>query len=384
MAAYRSCGEIAAAKRAGTMTLILNNAEITGLLTMQDCLDRLDESYREMGLGRAGNRPRSDIYGPVHDSGRYIFKTMDGMLPRFEVAAIRLNSDVIRWQHGPHGLRKDKQPLAGGGKFCGLIMLFSTRNGEPMAIMPDGVIQQLRVACANALAAKYMAAKDAHVYALLGSGWQAAGQARAMATIRPLEEIRVYSPTKANRERLAGELAVELGITVKAVDTARAAVEGADIIGAATNSVTPVVEDAWVAPHAHVTCVKELELADGILERSALNVVHTRIGRPANYIIGKGDQPFYDHDPQDGLAEEFKKVRGTRRLRVDLEKLPDLGELVAGRVPLPSAGSLTCFVNVMGLGIQFAALGALACEKAKQKGMGREIPTDWLLESEHP
>jgi alanine dehydrogenase len=366
------------------MTLILNNAEITKLLPMKDCLARLDESYREMGLGRAGNRPRSDIYGPVHDNGRYVFKTMDGMLPRFEVAALRLNSDVIRWQHGPHGLRKDKQPTAPGGKFCGLIMLFSTRSGEPIAIMPDGVIQQLRVACTNALGAKYMAPANAATYALLGSGWQAAGQARAMAEVRPLREIRVYSPTEANRERLAAELKAELGIVVKAADSARAAVEGVDIVGMATNSVTPVVEDAWVAPHAHVTCVKELELGDGILERSALNVVHARIGRPANYIIGKGDHPFYDHDPQEGLADDLKKVRGTRRVGVDLEKLPDLGELAAGRVAPPPAGGLTCFVNVMGLGIQFAALGALACENAKARGVGREIPTDWLLETEHP
>ncbi len=250
--------------------------------------------------------------------------------------------------------------------------------------MPDGVIQRLRVACSNALAAKYMAPPDASVYALIGSGWQASGQALAMAAVRKLEEIRVYSPTRANRERLAGELASELGIKVTAADSARAAVTGADIVGMATNSVTPVVEDAWVAPHAHVTCVKELELGDGILERSALNVVHTRIGRPANYIIGKGEQPIYDHDPQDGLAAEFKGVRGTRRVGVDLETLPDLGELVAGKVKPPAGRALTCFVNVMGIGIQFAALGALACEHAKARGIGREIPTDWLLESEHP
>src|SRR5438132_1666667 len=83
---------------------------------------------------------------------------------------------------------------AGGGKFCGLIYLFSTRNGEPLAIMPDGVIQRLRVACCNALAAKYMAPAKAATYALLGSGWQASGQALAMATVRPIREIRVYSP----------------------------------------------------------------------------------------------------------------------------------------------------------------------------------------------
>ena len=275
-------------------------------------------------------------------------------------------------------------PSAPGKRYVGLVLLFSIETGEPLAIMPDGVIQRLRVGCSNALAAKYLAPANARSYALLGSGWQAGGQALAMAAVRPLEEIRVYSPTKGNRERLAGELAAALGIAVTATDNARAAVDGADIVGMATNSVTPVVEDAWVAPHAHVTCVKELELGDGILERSALNVVHTRIGRPANYIIGKGEQPVYDHDPQEGLADEFKKVRGTPRVGVDLEKLPDLGELVAGKVEPPAGRALTCFVNVMGLGIRFAALGALAYEHAKQKGIGREIPTDWLLESEHP
>lgn len=366
------------------MTLILNNEEITALLPMADCLAQLDEAYRELGEGRAINRPRSDIYGPTHDNGRYVFKSMDGMVPSFEAAAVRLNSDVIQWGAGPGGIRKDKQRTAPGNKFVGLIMLFSTQNGEPLAIMPDGVIQRLRVACANALGAKYMAPKNASIYALLGSGWQAGAQAVAMALVRPLKEIRIFSPTPAKRERLAAELKEELGIDVHAVDDARTAVRGAHIVGAATNSLTPVLDADWLDPNAHVTCVKELELDDRILERSAQVVVHTRLGRPANYIIGKGEEPIYDHDPKEGLSEDLQKIRGARKSRVDLEKRPDLGELVSGRVQPPPHGGMTCFVNVMGLGIQFAALGALAHSKAKASGVGREIPTEWFLEDEHP
>ena len=82
------------------MTVILNNDEITKLLPMARCLAQLDEAYRELGEGRAISRPRSDIYGPLHDNGRYVFKTMDGMVPKFEVAAVRLNSDVIQWGTG--------------------------------------------------------------------------------------------------------------------------------------------------------------------------------------------------------------------------------------------------------------------------------------------
>jgi alanine dehydrogenase len=114
------------------MTLILNNDEITRLLPMADCLDQLDAAYRDLGEGKAISRTRSDIYGPIHDNGRYVFKTMDGMVPRFEAAAVRLNSDVIRWGAGPGGIRKDKQRTAPGEKFVGLILLFSTRNGEPL------------------------------------------------------------------------------------------------------------------------------------------------------------------------------------------------------------------------------------------------------------
>jgi len=182
-----------------------------------------------------------------------------------------------------------------------------------------------------------------------GSSWRSSTAASSTTTIASLP----FTITNSG--------AYYLGATLTGIS-------GANGITIATNSVTPVVEAEWVAPHAHVSCVKELELGDGILERSALNVVHTRIGRPANYIVGKGESPIYDHDPQEGLAEDLKKIRGTRRVGVDLEKLPDLGELVDGRVSPAPAGALTCFVNVMGLGIQFAALGALAYEHAKARG----------------
>jgi ornithine cyclodeaminase/alanine dehydrogenase-like protein (mu-crystallin family) len=367
------------------MTLILNNDEIDGLLPMADCLARLEETYRDLGEGRAANRPRSDIYGPADAHGRYIFKTMDGMTPRYDVAAIRLNSDVIRWSEGPAGIRKDKQPVASGGRWVGLVLLFSTRTGEPLAIMPDGVMQRNRVACTNAIAAKYMTAPDAGVYALFGAGWQASGQARAMARVRPLREMRVYSPTPANRERLAQELAAELGIEVRAVDDPRACADGADIVGMATNSVTPVVQADWVAPHAHVTSLKDLELGDGILERAAQVVVNARIDRPANYIVGRGEEPIYDHDPADGLEGSMKARREARRPNaVDLGTVPNLGELVAGKVPAAPPGRMTCFVNTIGLGMQFAALGSLAYERARERGLGHEIPTDWFLETVHP
>src|SRR3954469_24526616 len=234
------------------MTLILGNEEIERLLPMRDCLERLEQTYAALGRREAANRPRADIYAPSDDpTRRYIFKTMDAVLPFAGVAALRLNSDVIVWEKNAVGVRKDKQPVAPGGKWVGLILLFSTRTGEPLAIMPDGVIQRMRVGGTNGLAARYRA-PDSKVYALLGAGWQAGAQAMAMAAVHPLREIRIYSPTRANRERFAAEMAEQLGIDVRPVDDPRTAIAGADIVGLATNSVTPVLEADWLAPHAHV------------------------------------------------------------------------------------------------------------------------------------
>ncbi len=155
------------------------------------------------------------------------------MLPKYEVAALRLNSDVIRWSASSSSVLKQKEPMGPGGTWIGLVMLFSTRNGEPLAIIPDGVIQQLRVAATQAIGAKYLAHPDASIYAQIGSGWQGSGLALAMAHVRKFREIRVFSPTKANRERLADSLRDRFGIIVRTVDDAAEAMQGADIVGTA-------------------------------------------------------------------------------------------------------------------------------------------------------
>ena len=368
------------------MTLVLSNEEIGRLISMDEVIERLDVTYQDLGNGAAQNRPRSDIYGPFRDNARYIFKTMDGMVPRVEAAAVRLKSDTIRWNVTSSGVRKDKQPTAPGGKWIGLILLFSMRTGEPLAIIPDGMIQSMRVAATNALGAKYMAPDDISVYALLGAGQQAAAQARAMMHVRPgIKEIRVFSPTPATREKLAAEINAEFGVTAIATESAERAVRGADLVGCATNSITPVVQLEWLEPHAHVTCVKELELGPGILGRSALVAVHTRLDRPANYIVGEGENPIYDHDPAQGLPEAIAKTRILRpENEVDLTRQIDIGELAVGRYQKPPGGGMTTFVNTVGMGLQFAAIGSLVWEKAMEKGIGRDIPTDWFLEDMHP
>ena len=139
------------------MVLLINNAEVERVLTMPDTLAVLEELYRELGRGSAVYRPRTDLHtptatrlGPDVPSAHYL-KSMDGAVPRWQVAAIRLSSDVVAFPLVDGLRRRVKIPAAPGHRWLGLVLLFSTANGELLAIIHDGVLQRFRVGATNAI-----------------------------------------------------------------------------------------------------------------------------------------------------------------------------------------------------------------------------------------
>ncbi|MGH7931376.1 MAG: ornithine cyclodeaminase family protein, partial [Candidatus Binatia bacterium] len=338
--------------------MILNNEEVSSLLSMENCLRHLETAYKELSDGTAVNRPRSDIYLPAASSGGvYCFKTMEGGLTREKVVALRLNSDVIKWEEKGGRIIKDKVPAAPGNKWVGLVLLFSAETGEPLAIFPDGIIQGVRVAASSGLAARFLAREDAAVLGILGSGWQARAHAKAMCSVRAIKKIMVHSPTKANRETFAAEMEKDLGIPVDAAVSGEAVAQSADILVAATNSVSRVVPPEWLRPGMHVTCVKITELGEETLRKFDRLVIHTRKWAPDNYITGFNDEKVEAHDPIDLLTE------GARASSVAPKQpfwlgAPELKDVIAGKVSgRQSTHEISCFNNNIGLGIQFAALG---------------------------
>ena len=366
--------------------LILNNDEIESLLSVELSLRHLEKAYKEWAEGKAINRPRTDLYLPsTPASGVYVFKSMEAGLLDPPVAALRLNSDVIHWEEKEGRTIKEKIPKAPGGKWVGLILLFSAETGEPLAIFPDGVIQRTRVAGTSALAARYMAREDAQVLGIFGSGWQAGAHVPAMCAVRNIKKIKVYSPTQANREAFAEEMEKKVRVYVEAVDRPEEVAAGADILVAATNAITRVISPEWVRQGMHFTCVKDCELGEETIRKADRLAIHIRKFAPENYIAGLGDEKVEAHDPLEFLK---KRVGGPPPSRPNAPfwvASPELKDLVAGKIPgRSSADEITCFINNIGIGLQFAALGGAIYAEAKTKGVGREIPTDWFLESVHP
>ena len=162
------------------------------------------------------------------------------------------------------------------------------------------------------------------------------------------------------------------------------AAKGADILVAATNAITRVIEPEWMRPGVHATCVKHCELGEETIRKAHRVVIHARNFAPENDIPGFGDQKIAAHDPV-GFIRGGKRPAGEAAPAPFWTQAPELKEILGGSVPgCKSADEITCFINNIGIGIQFAAIGSVVYAEARASGVGREIPTDWFLESVHP
>ena len=355
------------------MTLILSNADVEKLLTMPECIDALEESYVELAEGRGVNRTRSDCITPTSNPNAiYGLKSMDGVIPKFGIGAVRINSDIVTFPKKGNNVVREKVPAA-NGRYVGLVLLFSSENGEPLAILPDGVMQRMRVGAANGLGIKYLARSNATTVGILGCGWQAGAQLMAACAVRKIASVRCFSPTKDRREAFAKEMSALLAIEVTAVDHPEAAIAGADIAMCASNSLDPIFFERWIEPGMHLSSIKLPEIEVSAIKRADLLALHVHEQKPIH--VSARDVV---------LAKEANEHAWSDR-GIDFDKLPTIPDLITGRAQgRQSDGEVTCFLNNIGLGYQFAAAGAVVYRKAKGSGLGHELPTDWFTEDVHP
>jgi alanine dehydrogenase len=142
----------------------------------------------------------------------------------------------------------------------------------------------------------------------------------------------------------------------------------------------------------HVTCVKRSELGQGALERCDRIVVHESEGAPVNYLVGIGDVPVPAQDPLE-LLRKIRAGETVSREAIDAaiaetpgpKGEPLLEQVITGEIPgRQDDREINAFVNNIGIGIQFAAVGELAYRRARERGLGQELPTEWFTENVHP
>ena len=345
------------------MVMVLKNEQMENLLPMAEEIDAIEQAFRELGQGKAMNAPRARLRIPwKEEGGQYYFNNIMGLVPGVKSMALRIDSSFST-EVLVAGAKRRVYP----GDYIGLVMLFDMDTCEILAIMDDHHISTLRVGATSAVASKYLARKNARVMGLLGSGEQAKTQVTAHLAVRQLTKIKVYSPTKENREKFAREMSKETGIEVVPVASAEEAVRGSDIVNAATNTVDPVVQGRWLEPGMHVT---SLVGGDGFLPRKELD--DEAVKRANLIVVGYKLQIFLDKQ-----AEFHDRIE---RGIVKAEDLHELGDLLNGKCRgRKDDEEITFFKNNTGMGIQFAATARKMYDKAKEKGIGSELPLELFM-----
>ena len=186
---------------------------------------------------------------------------MGGTWPAQRIQALRINSDTVTHPSIGGVPRRVKQPLA-GGRWVGLVLLFSTDTGALLAMFPDGVMQRMRVGAASGLALKHLARENASTLALIGTGWQAGAHLMAARAVRRFKEVRVFSPRAESRAAFASHAQAFLGVkrkirfqrlsnaSVVVVDRAHGVLIRTSLRGAQFSSVT----QPPLAAHARRFC----------------------------------------------------------------------------------------------------------------------------------
>ena len=365
--------------------LIIGNAEVAKLLTMNLAINALDRAYRELVTTDAVCKPRTDVQIPTKKPGKvYQWSSVEGGSTS-GYFAIRMKSDII-YEQEYNGARTQEKYCIRPGTYCGLILLTDTESGEPLAILNDGLIQLTRVGADGGIGVNYMAKKNAEVIGMLGSGGMSHTHMEAFMYVRPgLKRLQVYSPTKTNRERFGREMADKYGLDVKVCDSPEQIYRDADIVAGLTDSAVSVIDGPRIEKGAHIVAPGT---GDGIKDQSALERidVYLRFGNattPWGAKTGIDDEYFTyaaRPDVETGFKRKTKGGRGHGAIFppertitfADIVAENGRGRISDDQISYSERGNLQ--------GNQFWALAGRVYELAKAQGLGREIPTEWFLQ----
>lgn len=313
------------------MTLLLTHDDVRSAVSMDDAIVAMEAAFKEEGEGAAVLPPRINMkagkgwlrVGPVvlEKSGAMGFKAMN-LAP----------GQGVRYQ----------------------VHLYDVETGALRAIMDAQHLTTLRTGATSAVATRRLARKGRAVVALLGSGPEARAQLEAMDAAGFVKSARVFSPTPANRRKLAADFRAQ-GMEIADVGSVEAAVEGAEMILAAVKSSQTVFFGRWLRPGMHVNSV-------GTARRDQREIDPETFARSARVIVDTGEGVF-------GEAGDAVAAREV----ITPESVHELSALVVGATPGRTDDAQITLFKSVGTGIQDIAIAAVIYQRARAKGLGTEI-----------
>jgi ornithine cyclodeaminase len=262
--------------------LILSRADVERLLPMEACIEIVADALRTTSCGDAVLPLRSAVWMPDRTG-------MIGLMPCFLGEPKSLGLKVVSIFPGNHGTGLDSHQ--------GVVMLVDTQRGTPIAILDAASITAIRTAAASGVATRVLAREDAGDLAILGSGVQATMHLKAMRAVRNVRRVRVWSRNAEHARRFADASP----IAVEVVATARAAVEGADLVCTTTGASDPILEGAWLAAGTHINAIgggfpttRELDTTAVARSRLIVDRRESALAESGDFLLAKAEGAISD------------------------------------------------------------------------------------------
>jgi ornithine cyclodeaminase len=323
--------------------ILLTERDVRALLPMDDLIEAMHQALSEFSSGRVQQPLRTVLdVGPQHA----FFGVMPAFIPKNGALGTKLVT--VFGSNAALGLPSH----------LATILLMDSSTGELMAVMDGRYITEARTAAVSAVSAKLLARDDAGVLAILGSGVQARSHLRALSRVRPVREVRVWSPTARHRRAFAEEMQRDTTAPIADVSSPEDAVAGADLIVLATASREPVVRSEWIADGAHIAAVGACRPDEREMDTAAVRRARVFVDSRTGALAEAGDLVL----PMREGAFDERHIRG------------ELGELASGAIAgRQSPRDVTLFKS-LGMAVEDVAAAHLAYTRAIERGLGRAIP----------
>jgi ornithine cyclodeaminase len=320
--------------------VIISGAEVRALLPMAACMDAMTDVLRTLSAGNAVVPLRTVL--PIPGSSGLLVT-----MPAYTGAPRAFGVKVISVFLGNHGTPYDSHQ--------GSVLLFEAEHGSLLAIIDATEVTAIRTAAVSGVATRLLARSDASHLAILGAGTQARTHLDAMRLVRSLRTVRVWSRRLETARRFAECESERHEIEIRAVESARSAVEGADIICTVTSSPTPVLEGAWIAPGTHINAAGASTAATRELDTAAVVRSRLFVDRRESTLAESGD--FLIPRAEGALSDDH--IRG------------ELGELLLGAVSGRTSGEEVTVFKSLGLAVEdVAAAQRIYEERCRVSGAG--------------
>jgi ornithine cyclodeaminase/alanine dehydrogenase-like protein (mu-crystallin family) len=315
--------------------LYLKDTALHTILPISEMIEAIEDALKEVALGRGYELPRRRI----HHQNRMIF----GLLPGSVHGAMGayLQTDLDRRLHHES------------------VILFSVETGEPLILFQNCSINELRTGAAGGIGAKHLAREDASRVAVLGSAVHAEMQLKAVAAVRRLTAVAVFSPTANHRADFAKKMSRELQLEVKVASSAEQATDGADVALMATSSKTPILAASRWQEGIHITSI-----ANGDKTRPRQEIDEATIGRADRVFVTSKETV---------RANESDIFRAARAGVVAWDDVHEISSLLLGKVDGRTDDKQMTLFKLQGTGIMDVAVGLRAYQALKDSKLVQRL-----------